>query len=94
MKSKRIILGFGLLLVGSLMLSSCTKNDDNTIVLIGRETPKYGIQDIISVIPEKIKLFDLKMILYLFAAEKIYLFEQTTSFLIFPEEVDQDICAL
>ena len=37
---------------GSLMLSSCTKNDDNTIALIGTE---YYIDDILSVIPDSLQ---------------------------------------
>ncbi len=49
---KRIILGLWLLMFGSLLLSSCTKNDDNTIALIGTE---YYIDDILSVIPDSLQ---------------------------------------
>ena len=52
MKIKQIILSLGLLVVGSMMLSSCTKNDDNTIALIGTE---YYIDDILSVIPDSLQ---------------------------------------
>ena len=43
---------FGLLMAGGLALTSCTKNDDNTIVLIGTE---YYIDDILSVIPDSLQ---------------------------------------
>ena len=49
---KRIILGLWLLMFGSVLLSSCTKNDDNTIALIGTE---YYIDDILSVIPDSLQ---------------------------------------
>ena len=53
MKSKHFIfLGLGLLLAGGLALNSCTKNDDNTIVLIGTE---YYIDDILTVIPDSLQ---------------------------------------
>jgi hypothetical protein len=39
-------------MLGSLALSSCTKNDDNTIALIGTE---YYIDDILSVIPSSVQ---------------------------------------
>lgn len=52
MKIKQIILSLWLLVAGGLMLSSCTKNDDNTIVLIGTE---YYIDDILSVIPDSLQ---------------------------------------
>lgn len=49
---KRMILGLWLLMFGSLLLSSCTQNDDNTIALIGTE---YYIDDILSVIPDSLQ---------------------------------------
>lgn len=49
---KRITLGLGLLMVGSILLSSCTKNDESTIVLIGTE---YYIDDILSVVPDSLQ---------------------------------------
>jgi hypothetical protein len=49
---KRIILGLWLLVFGSVLLSSCTKNDDNTIALIGTE---YYIDDLLSVIPDSLQ---------------------------------------
>ena len=52
MKKKHIILGFSLLLAGGLALSSCTENEDNTIVPIGTE---YYIDDILSVIPDTLQ---------------------------------------
>lgn len=52
MKNKKCIWCFCLLLVGGLALTSCTKNDDNTIVLIGTE---YYIDDILSVIPDSLQ---------------------------------------
>ena len=52
MKNRIIILVSGLLMLGGLVLSSCTKNDDNTIVLIGTE---YYIDDILSVIPSSVQ---------------------------------------
>lgn len=52
MKNKRIILGLALLFAGGLMFSSCTKNDENTIVLIGTE---YYVDDILSVIPDTLQ---------------------------------------
>lgn len=52
MKIKQIILSLGLLVAGGMMLSSCTKNDDNTIALIGTE---YYIDDILSVIPDSLQ---------------------------------------
>ena len=39
-------------MLGGLALSSCTKNDDNTIALIGTE---YYIDDILSVIPDSLQ---------------------------------------
>ena len=50
-------MGLCLLVAGGWVLSSCTKNDDNTIVLIGSE---YYIEDILSVIPDSLqmKFFD------------------------------------
>ena len=52
MKIKQIILSLGLLVAGGMMLSSCTKNDDNTVALIGTE---YYIDDILSVIPDSLQ---------------------------------------
>ena len=52
MKTKRIILGFWFLVAGCMVLCSCTKNDDNTIALIGTE---YYIEDILSVVPESVQ---------------------------------------
>ena len=49
---KKIILGLWLLLAGGLVLTSCTKNDESTIVLIGTE---YYIDDIVSVIPDSLQ---------------------------------------
>lgn len=49
MKHKSIIWALGLLVAGGLMLNSCTKNDDNTIALIGTE---YYIDDILAVVPD------------------------------------------
>ena len=52
MKNKKFIWCLCLLLVGGLALTSCTKNDDDTIVLIGTE---YYIDDILSVIPDTLQ---------------------------------------
>ena len=52
MKNKRIILGLWLIMAGAMVLTSCTKNDTNTIVLIGTE---YYIDDILSVIPDSLQ---------------------------------------
>jgi hypothetical protein len=52
MKKKQIIFAFGLLLAGGIALCSCTKNEDNTIALIGTE---YYIDDILSVIPDSLQ---------------------------------------
>lgn len=41
-----------LLMTGGLLMASCTKNDENTIVLIGTE---YYIDDILSVIPDTLQ---------------------------------------
>ena len=49
---KKIIYGLWLLLAGGLAVTSCTKNDESTIVLIGTE---YYIDDIISVIPDSLQ---------------------------------------
>ena len=43
---------FGLLLAGVIMLSSCTKNDESTITLIGTE---YYIDDILTVVPDSLQ---------------------------------------
>ena len=51
-KVKRNIRSLFFILVGALLLSSCTKNDDNTIVLIGEE---FYIDDILTVIPDTLK---------------------------------------
>jgi hypothetical protein len=52
MKNKKFIWCLCLLLVGGLALTSCTKNDDDTIALIGTE---YYIDDILSVIPDSLQ---------------------------------------
>lgn len=52
MKNRISILTLGLVMAGSLALSSCTKNDDNTIALIGTE---YYIDDILSVVPGSVQ---------------------------------------
>ena len=52
MKNRIIILVLGWVVVGSMLLSSCTKNNDNTIALIGTE---YYIDDILSVIPSSVQ---------------------------------------
>ena len=52
MKKNRIIFGLGLLLAGGIALSSCTENEDTTIVPIGTE---YYIDDILSVIPDSLE---------------------------------------
>lgn len=52
MIKKGITLSLWLLMAGSMILSSCTKNDDNTIVLIGTE---YYIDDILSVVPDTLQ---------------------------------------
>ena len=52
MKKKSIIMGLSLLLAGGLALSSCTENEENTIVPIGTE---YYIDDILSVIPDSLE---------------------------------------
>lgn len=49
---KNIIFGLWLLLAGGVALTSCTKNDTSTIVLIGTE---YYIDDILSVIPDSLQ---------------------------------------
>ncbi len=48
-RKKTIKWVFGLLAASGLMMASCTKNDETTIVPIGTE---YYIDDILSVIPE------------------------------------------
>ncbi len=56
MKDKRRIRLVVLVLLGAFLLSSCTKNDDTTIVLIGEE---LYIDDILTVIPDTLKpVFD------------------------------------
>ena len=52
MKSNRIVLSLWLLMAGSMVLTSCTKNDTTTISLIGTE---YYIDDILSVIPDSLE---------------------------------------
>ena len=49
---KRRIRSIFFILVGALLLSSCTKNDENTIVLIGEE---LYIDDILTVIPDTLR---------------------------------------
>lgn len=50
---KRMVFGFWLLMAGSLVLSSCMKNEGKTIALIGTE---YYIDDILTVIPESLQV--------------------------------------
>lgn len=52
MKIKKVLLGICLLMMGGLAMTSCTKNDESTIVLIGTE---YYIDDILSVIPDSLQ---------------------------------------
>ena len=52
MKTNGFILGLILLVIGGCLWSSCTKNDDNTIALIGTE---YYIDDIVTVIPDSLR---------------------------------------
>ena len=52
MRKTKIILALGLLVAGAFAMTSCTKNDDNTIVLIGTE---YYIDEILSVIPDSLE---------------------------------------
>ena len=52
MKDKRRIRSVFFILFGMLLMSSCTKNDENTIVLIGEE---FYIDDILTVIPDTLK---------------------------------------
>ena len=49
MRNRKNILRLWLLLVGGLALSSCTKNEDTTVALIGEE---YYIDDILSVVSD------------------------------------------
>ena len=52
MRKVKIILYLGLIILGGLSLNCCTKNEDNTIALIGTE---YYIDDILSVIPDSLE---------------------------------------
>ena len=52
MKNKTFLIGLWSLLTGCFLLTSCTENEDNTIVLIG---PEYYINDILSVIPDTLQ---------------------------------------
>ena len=52
MKNRIIISVLGFFVAGSMLLHSCTKNDDNTIALIGTE---YYVDDILSVIPDSLQ---------------------------------------
>lgn len=52
MKNRKIIFVLGLLMTCGLALTCCTKNGENTIVLIGTE---YYIDDILSVIPDSLQ---------------------------------------
>jgi hypothetical protein len=52
MMKNRMILAIGLLLSCGIALSSCTKNDESTITLIGTE---YYIDDILSVVPDSLE---------------------------------------
>ena len=47
-----VLIGFWLLVAGCVSLTSCTKNDTNTIVLIGTE---YYIDDINSMVPDTLQ---------------------------------------
>ena len=49
---KRFVLSLWLLVIGGLFLISCTKNNDDTIVLVGDE---YYIDNILSVIPDTLQ---------------------------------------
>ena len=49
---KRFLIGFWLLMAGGMALTSCTKNDESTIVVIGTE---YYIDDILTVIPDSLQ---------------------------------------
>lgn len=51
MKRKTIVFGFCLLMAGSLALSSCMKNNGETIVLVG---PEYYVDYILDVIPDSL----------------------------------------
>lgn len=51
-RKKLAIWALGLVAAGSLMMASCTKNDDNTIVVIGTE---YYIDDILSAVPDSLQ---------------------------------------
>ncbi len=52
MKNRKIIFVLVLLMTCGLALTCCTKNDENTIALIGTE---YYIDDILSVIPDSLQ---------------------------------------
>lgn len=52
MRNNKIIFVLGILMTCGLALTCCTKNDENTIALIGTE---YYIDDILSVIPESLQ---------------------------------------
>ena len=51
-RKKLAIIGISLVTLAGIMMSSCTKNDENTIVPIGTE---YYIDDILSVIPDTLQ---------------------------------------
>lgn len=52
MKNRLMVLGLWLFAAGGLLLSSCTKNDEGTIVVIGTEN---YIDDILTVIPDSLQ---------------------------------------
>lgn len=52
MKNRVIIAALAILMMGGMVLTSCTKNDDNTIALIGTED---YIDDILSLIPDSLQ---------------------------------------
>ncbi len=51
-RKKLLIFGFWLVAAGGVLLSSCTKNDENTIVVIGTE---YYIDDILAAVPDSLE---------------------------------------
>lgn len=52
MIKRKLLFGIWALLMGGMAMTSCTKNDKSTIVLIGTE---YYIDDILSVIPDSLQ---------------------------------------
>ncbi len=49
---KRIVVAIWLVVFGGMVFMSCTKNEENTVALIGTE---YYIDDIVSVIPDSLQ---------------------------------------